>query len=234
MMQNEVLRDDDTILTFLEQKYLYWLEALSLMRCMLEGVIAIQKLEKVVAGFLYISFLHEIERPRSLDVKYIIIIIIKVIIIIVIGLPPKAGVGCDGITAWWVIWRSQTADLPVHARSYGNRHDISKPMDSRVSTLDRASTVLVRPWTLAYPRSGNAALYRGTRAYLTPLPADDVANPFLGYEIRRGYARIQAPRRPTPRGYNGFCLFPPPLNHTTQSPKGPRVTQSAGAIAAIL
>ncbi|KAK3995678.1 HET-R [Cladorrhinum sp. PSN332] len=35
----------DAVQTFLEQKYLYWLEALSLLRAMSEGVIAIRKLE---------------------------------------------------------------------------------------------------------------------------------------------------------------------------------------------
>ncbi|KAK4172851.1 hypothetical protein QBC36DRAFT_68257 [Triangularia setosa] len=39
------LNIQDEVQTFLEQKYLYWLEALSLLRAMSEGVIAIRKLE---------------------------------------------------------------------------------------------------------------------------------------------------------------------------------------------
>lgn len=37
-------RSEDMINTFFERKYLYWLEALSLLRCMSEGVLAMQKL----------------------------------------------------------------------------------------------------------------------------------------------------------------------------------------------
>ncbi|KAL7932103.1 WD40-repeat-containing domain protein [Trichoderma chlorosporum] len=39
-------RSEDMINTFFERKYLYWLEALSLLRSMSEGVLAMQKLEK--------------------------------------------------------------------------------------------------------------------------------------------------------------------------------------------
>jgi hypothetical protein len=40
----------DVVQTFLEQKYLYWLEALSLLRAMAEGVIAIRKLEGILVS----------------------------------------------------------------------------------------------------------------------------------------------------------------------------------------
>ena len=43
--QDNDLRDNGAIHTFLRQKYLYWLEALSLLRSMSEGVIAMQRLE---------------------------------------------------------------------------------------------------------------------------------------------------------------------------------------------
>ncbi|RYP38348.1 hypothetical protein DL767_002588 [Monosporascus sp. MG133] len=40
----------DTVQTFLEQKYLYWLEALSLLRAVSEGIIAIRRLESLLAS----------------------------------------------------------------------------------------------------------------------------------------------------------------------------------------
>ncbi|KAL6810607.1 WD40-repeat-containing domain protein [Trichoderma camerunense] len=40
-------RSEDTINKFFERRYLYWLEALSLLRSMSEGVLAMQKLEKL-------------------------------------------------------------------------------------------------------------------------------------------------------------------------------------------
>jgi hypothetical protein len=40
----------DAIQTFVEQKYLYWLEALSLLRAMSEGVIAIRQLERLLVS----------------------------------------------------------------------------------------------------------------------------------------------------------------------------------------
>ncbi|KKP03395.1 hypothetical protein THAR02_04477 [Trichoderma harzianum] len=40
-------RSEDMISTFFERRYLYWLEALSLLRSMSEGVLAMQKLEKI-------------------------------------------------------------------------------------------------------------------------------------------------------------------------------------------
>ena len=43
------LQDGGTVQTFLEKKYLYWLEALSLRSSMSEGVIAIKKLEELVS-----------------------------------------------------------------------------------------------------------------------------------------------------------------------------------------
>jgi hypothetical protein len=42
-----------TVYTFLEQKYLNWLEALSLLRAIAEGVIAIQKLEGILVSLIH-------------------------------------------------------------------------------------------------------------------------------------------------------------------------------------
>ncbi|EXA29674.1 hypothetical protein FOVG_18865 [Fusarium oxysporum f. sp. pisi HDV247] len=46
---DEALQDSGAINTFLQKKYLYWLEALSLLRSMSEGVMAMQKLEALVS-----------------------------------------------------------------------------------------------------------------------------------------------------------------------------------------
>lgn len=43
----------DVVYTFLEQKYIYWLEALSLLRAMTEGVIAIRKLEGILVSLIH-------------------------------------------------------------------------------------------------------------------------------------------------------------------------------------
>jgi hypothetical protein len=46
--QDDVLQDDRFIHTFLKTKYLYWLEGLSLLRAMPEGVMAIRQLENLL------------------------------------------------------------------------------------------------------------------------------------------------------------------------------------------
>lgn len=46
--QDDILQDDKVVHTFLKTKYLYWLEALSLLRAMPEGVIAIRQLEDLL------------------------------------------------------------------------------------------------------------------------------------------------------------------------------------------
>jgi hypothetical protein len=46
------LHDDGTVYKFLSQKYLYWLEALSLLRVMPEGVVAMTKLQTLLVGEL--------------------------------------------------------------------------------------------------------------------------------------------------------------------------------------
>ena len=46
--QDDVLQDDKAVHTFLKTKYLYWIEALSLLRAMPEGVIAIRQLEDLL------------------------------------------------------------------------------------------------------------------------------------------------------------------------------------------
>jgi hypothetical protein len=46
--QDDVLQDDKAVHSFLKTKYLYWLEALSLLRAMPEGVIAIRQLEDLL------------------------------------------------------------------------------------------------------------------------------------------------------------------------------------------
>ena len=48
ILQDDVLQDDRVVHTFLKTKYLYWLEALSLLRAMPEGVIAIRQLEDLL------------------------------------------------------------------------------------------------------------------------------------------------------------------------------------------
>jgi len=50
MPQYDIL---DAVQTFLEKEYLYWLEALSLLRAMPEGVIAIRQLEGLLVGISY-------------------------------------------------------------------------------------------------------------------------------------------------------------------------------------
>ncbi|KEY75048.1 hypothetical protein S7711_09655 [Stachybotrys chartarum IBT 7711] len=47
-MNNKDLHDAEIVHDFLRKKYLYWLESLSLLRSMSEGVIAVQKLEALV------------------------------------------------------------------------------------------------------------------------------------------------------------------------------------------
>ncbi|KAK4150587.1 NACHT domain-containing protein [Chaetomidium leptoderma] len=46
--RDDLLEDDEVVHTFLKTKYLYWLEALSLLRAMPEGVIAIRQLEDLL------------------------------------------------------------------------------------------------------------------------------------------------------------------------------------------
>ena len=48
--QNEALQDHNLVHAFLEKKYLYWLEALSLLGGMSGGVLAIAKLETLIVG----------------------------------------------------------------------------------------------------------------------------------------------------------------------------------------
>ncbi|KAM7183190.1 NACHT domain containing protein [Rhypophila sp. PSN 637] len=46
--RNNALLDDKNVYTFLETKYLYWLEALSLLHAMSDGIIAIRRLEGLI------------------------------------------------------------------------------------------------------------------------------------------------------------------------------------------
>ncbi|WPJ66240.1 hypothetical protein SMAC4_12890 [Sordaria macrospora] len=48
--QNDLLQDNGIVYKFLKTKYLYWLEALSLLQAMSEGVIAIRQLESLLGG----------------------------------------------------------------------------------------------------------------------------------------------------------------------------------------
>ncbi|KAK4232875.1 NACHT domain-containing protein [Achaetomium macrosporum] len=48
--RDDLLQDDRVVHTFLKTKYLYWLEALSLLRAMSEGVIAIRQLEGLLVS----------------------------------------------------------------------------------------------------------------------------------------------------------------------------------------
>ncbi|KAA8628623.1 hypothetical protein SMACR_09419 [Sordaria macrospora] len=48
--RNDLLQDNGIVYTFLKTKYLYWLEALSLLQAMSEGVIAIRQLESLLGG----------------------------------------------------------------------------------------------------------------------------------------------------------------------------------------
>ncbi|KAF2204875.1 NWD1 like protein, partial [Delitschia confertaspora ATCC 74209] len=48
--QNDDLPNSDSIYLFLKAKYLYWLEALSLCKSMLEGVVSMTKLEALIQG----------------------------------------------------------------------------------------------------------------------------------------------------------------------------------------
>jgi hypothetical protein len=48
--RQDLLQDDRVVHTFLKAKYLYWLEALSLLRAMPEGVIAISQLEGLLVS----------------------------------------------------------------------------------------------------------------------------------------------------------------------------------------
>ena len=56
--QDNDLRDNGAIHTFLGQKYLYWLEALSLLRSMPEGVIAMQRLESQLVRLVSLQQCH--------------------------------------------------------------------------------------------------------------------------------------------------------------------------------
>jgi len=53
----------DAVQTFLEKKYLYWLEALSLLRAMSEGIIAIRRLEGLLVGI-------SCQRQRAILIRY--------------------------------------------------------------------------------------------------------------------------------------------------------------------
>ncbi|CAG9985116.1 unnamed protein product [Clonostachys byssicola] len=46
--ENEALSEGGAVQEFLRTKYLYWLEALSLLRSMLEGILAMEKLERII------------------------------------------------------------------------------------------------------------------------------------------------------------------------------------------
>ncbi|WPJ64533.1 hypothetical protein SMAC4_13811 [Sordaria macrospora] len=48
--RNNLLQDNGVVYTFLKTKYLYWLEALSLLQAMPAGVVAIRKLEGLLGG----------------------------------------------------------------------------------------------------------------------------------------------------------------------------------------
>ena len=48
--RDDLLHDDRVVHTFLKTKYLYWLEALSLLRAMSEGIIAIRQLEGLLVS----------------------------------------------------------------------------------------------------------------------------------------------------------------------------------------
>lgn len=52
MKLDELLQDGGIVCNFLETKFLYWLEALSLLRAVPEGVIAIRKLKGIVVSIL--------------------------------------------------------------------------------------------------------------------------------------------------------------------------------------
>jgi hypothetical protein len=55
------LRDGHTVYTFLSGKYLHWLEALSLARAVPEGVLAIERLHRLLQVYLHHSkTLHDI------------------------------------------------------------------------------------------------------------------------------------------------------------------------------
>ncbi|KAH7124740.1 NACHT domain-containing protein [Dactylonectria macrodidyma] len=49
-MQEDVLQDGGAIHTFFKEKYIYWLEALSLLGSISKGVVAIQKLDSLLVG----------------------------------------------------------------------------------------------------------------------------------------------------------------------------------------
>ncbi|KAH8656463.1 WD40-repeat-containing domain protein [Ilyonectria robusta] len=57
--QDEELRDGGTVHSFFKNKYLYWLEALSLLRGMSEGVVAIQKLKTLLGESTQLADLLE-------------------------------------------------------------------------------------------------------------------------------------------------------------------------------
>lgn len=61
-MANEALNDEGVVHEFFRTKYLYWLEALSLLRSMSEGVLAMEKLWRFIVRFppLLDSFANEI------------------------------------------------------------------------------------------------------------------------------------------------------------------------------
>lgn len=47
---DRALQDSNTIYNFIQKMYLYWLESLSLLHSMSEGVMAVQKLETIVVS----------------------------------------------------------------------------------------------------------------------------------------------------------------------------------------
>ncbi|SPN97662.1 uncharacterized protein DNG_01175 [Cephalotrichum gorgonifer] len=53
IIRDKDLQDDGAVHDFIREKYLYWLESLSLLHSMSEGVIAVQKLEALVVGSGY-------------------------------------------------------------------------------------------------------------------------------------------------------------------------------------
>ena len=53
---SDTLQDDGPIHTFLKEKYLYWLEALSLIRSISKGVSAVRKLESQVGIYFFFGF----------------------------------------------------------------------------------------------------------------------------------------------------------------------------------
>lgn len=59
MRDDKGQQDGGVVHVLLQKKYLHWLEALSLLRSMSEGVIAVQKLEALAVS--YYTFMHILE-----------------------------------------------------------------------------------------------------------------------------------------------------------------------------